>query len=92
MPNPLVVHCKKAPFDVYVGRPSVWGNPFSHRPGTKARYLVASRQEAIAGYERWLMNQPQLLALLPTLRGKVLGCWCAPLPCHGEVLARLANR
>ncbi len=25
------------------------------------------------------------------LRGKRLGCWCAPLPCHGDVLSRVAE-
>lgn len=38
----LVVHCKKAPYDVYIGRPGPWGNPFSHQSGTLAR---ASRIE-----------------------------------------------
>jgi hypothetical protein len=28
---------------------------------------------------------------LPELRGLDLICWCAPLPCHGDVLLRLAN-
>lgn len=26
------------------------------------------------------------------LNGKTLGCWCAPLSCHGEVLVELFNR
>jgi len=79
-----VVHCKRAPFDVYIGRPSVWGNPYRiGRDGTRA--------QVIARYEAWLRQQPQLLARLGELRGKVLGCWCAPLPCHGDVLARLAD-
>jgi hypothetical protein len=95
----LVVHCKRERYDVYVGRPSKWGNPFSHIPNavvqgktrTLARYRVATRAEAVAAYEAWIQTQPELMAALPELRGKVLGCWCAPLPCHGEVLARLAN-
>ena len=47
--------------------------------------------EVIARYERWLVAQPELLAALPELAGKTLGCWCAPKACHGEVLARLAS-
>jgi len=32
---PRVVHCKRAVYDVYVGRPSKWGNPFTiGRDGT----------------------------------------------------------
>lgn len=29
---------------------------------------------------------------LKWLRDKDLVCWCAPLPCHGDVLLRLANQ
>ena len=84
MAHELVVHCKRAAHDVYIGRPSKWGNPFViGRDGT--------REEVIARYEAWLLEQPELLAALPELEGKTLGCWCAPRPCHGDVLARLAN-
>lgn len=79
-----VVHCKRAPFDIYVGRPSRYGNPYTiGRDGTRA--------EVIAKYEAWLRSQPELVARVKReLRGKVLSCWCAPLPCHAEVLARIA--
>lgn len=50
-----------------------------------------TREEVIAKYEKYLRAQPALMASLPYLRGKVLGCWCAPEPCHGDVLARLAD-
>ena len=86
-----VVHCKKEAHDVYIGRPSKWGNPFSHLAGTKAMYQVASREEAIQRYEEWLRSQPELMSALGELKGKVLGCWCSPKACHGDVLLRLAN-
>lgn len=86
-----VVHCKREPYDVYIGRPSIWGNPFSHLDDTLAQFRVATREEAIEAYEEWINQRPDLLSLLPDLRGKVLGCWCAPKPCHGDVLVRLAN-
>lgn len=88
----LVVHCKKEPHDVYIGRPSKWGNPFTHKEGTKAQFVMPTREEAIKAYEAWLLQQPHLMASLHELKGKVLGCWCAPLACHGHVLARLANK
>lgn len=88
----LVVNKRVVPCDVYVGRPSIWGNPFSHLRGTMAQYRVATREEAIARFETWILTQPHLIARLPELRGRVLGCWCAPLPCHADVLARMANR
>lgn len=87
-----VVHNKREPFDVYIGRPSKWGNPFSHQAGTLAQFRVATREEAIARYEVWIKTQPHLIAALHELRGKVLGCWCSPKACHGDVLARLADR
>lgn len=69
---------------MYIGRPSKWGNTFViGRDGTRA--------EVIASHERHLRSRPELMAALGELRGKRLGCWCAPLPCHGEVLARLAK-
>ena len=86
-----VVHCKKEPFDIYIGRPSKWGNPFSHLSDTLADFKVSSREAAIEAYENWILQQADLLADLPELKGKILGCWCSPKACHGEVLVRLAN-
>lgn len=79
-----VVHCKRAPFDVYIGRPSIWGNPFAiGRDGT--------REQVIAKYRDWVQRQPELMAQVHLLRGKRLACWCAPQACHGDVLAELAE-
>jgi hypothetical protein len=67
MAHELVVHCKRAPHDVYIGRPSKWGNPFViGRDGT--------RDEVIARYEAWLLEQPELITALPELAGMTLGC------------------
>jgi len=83
--EPRVVHCKRESYDVYIGRPSKWGNPFLvGRDG--------DRRECIKLYEEWIMQHPELIADLPELRGRILGCWCAPKECHGDVLLRLANR
>lgn len=88
----LVVHCKRLPYDVYIGRPSEWGNPFSHLERSAAAFRVGTREDAIREYEKWLRAQPELMARARReLRGKVLGCYCKPLPCHGDVLARIAN-
>ena len=70
---------------VFIGRPSKWGNPFViGRDGNRAT--------VIAKYEEHLRSRPDLLRALPELQGKVLACYCAPLPCHGDVLARLARQ
>lgn len=82
-----VVHCKRSRFDVYVGRPSKWGNPFPLARGASNE----ARAKAVVQYDEWLRAQPHLMASLHELRGKVLGCWCAPKACHGDVLARLAD-
>ena len=71
----------------YVGRQpgNPWGNPFVvGRSG--------DRETCIAKYTAKLMANPELLARVPELRGKVLGCSCYPEPCHGDVLAELADR
>lgn len=87
-----VVHCKKAPFDVYIGRPSPWGNPFSHKAGTLAEFRVATREEAIERFRGWFLAQPDLVERCKKeLRGKVLGCWCKPKACHGDILAEIAD-
>jgi hypothetical protein len=97
MAHPLVVHCKKAPFDVYIGRGrgSRWGNQFTHLPDVARRpgmILVSSREEAVACYEAWLLDHPEVLArAVRELRGKRLGCWCDPQACHGWPLAKYAN-
>lgn len=79
-----VVHCKKSPYDIYIGRPSKWGNPFVvGQDGT--------REEVVQKYREWVVQQPELMDSLNELKGKTLACWCSPLPCHGDVLAELAN-
>lgn len=87
MAHPLVVHCKRARYDVYIGRgrESKWGNPFTIG-------VDGTREQVIDLYEQWLLEQPELMAALGELAEKTLGCWCAPHRCHGEVLARLAAR
>ena len=70
---------------VYIGRPSIWGNPFVIGKD-------GSRDDVIAKYERWLLGNGKLVDQLAALAGKDLVCWCAPARCHGDVLVRLANK
>ena len=90
-----VVHFNKSSFDIYIGRPSKWGNPYSHIPDGKtlAKYMVGSREDAIKMYKEWITNGDgkHLLNDLPELKGKVLGCWCKPKSCHGDILVELVN-
>lgn len=72
---------------IYVGRPSKWGNPF--RIGKDG-----SRADVISKYRSRVLNilQSSDSHYLDELRGKNLVCWCAPLPCHADVLIELANK
>jgi len=81
----FVVHNKRSNYDIYIGRPSKWGNPFSI--GTDG-----DRSTVIRKYREWIMQQPHLLKDIHELQGKVLGCWCSPQACHGDVLAELADK
>lgn len=87
----LVVHCKQMPYDIYIGRPSKWGNPYSHKHGTLAKYKVNTREEAVQAYREYITNGDgkHLLNDLHELKDKALGCWCKPLQCHGDVLVQL---
>ena len=77
-----VVNAHREPYDVLIARPSKWGNPFQvGRDG--------SRDQVIKMYEVHVRRRPDLLAALPELAGKRLGCYCKPEACHGDVLAKL---
>lgn len=69
----LVVHCKKDRYDVYIGRPSKWGNPFTHLSDrkTRAAFIVQSREEAMERYEEYLFSSG-LIKDIEELRGKIL--------------------
>lgn len=68
-----------------IRRPRKWGNPFQIG-------VDGTRSEVILKYEEWILTQPHLLADLEELRGKTLGCWCHPKPCHGDVLVKMLNQ
>ena len=76
-----VVNLRHEEYDVLIARPSKWGNPFQiGRDG--------NREQIITMYEIHLRRRPDLLAALPELAGKRLGCHCKPEACHGDVLVK----
>jgi hypothetical protein len=83
--KPRVVHVREK-HDVYIGRPSKWGNPFPLNG-------EQNRSKVIAQYRNYLFTmRPDLIEdAKKELRGKVLGCFCAPKPCHGDILLEVAN-
>ncbi len=93
---------KSNPAYVYIGRDVFhqslkdigWGNPFVIGKTHPDSGLPLSREEAIDLYEEWAVKQLdsyQFRQRLYHLHGKILVCWCAPKPCHGGVLKRLAE-
>jgi len=79
-----VVNIRKDSYDVFIGRPSKWGNPFIIGKD-------GNRNDVIQKYKEWIMTQPKLLNDLNELRGKTLGCYCVPNLCHGHILADLID-
>ncbi len=81
-----VVNCKSENYDVYIGRPSKWGNPFKIGKD-------GSRQEVILKFKNMIITNTELIKQIPVeIRGKTLGCWCTPDACHGDVLVELADK
>ena len=83
-----VVHCKKEKYEVYIGRPSIFGNPFEigkdgDRDEVCDKYEIYVRDRIKK--DRIFRNQ------IKNLKGKTLGCWCSPKRCHGEILIRLSE-
>lgn len=98
------------PYDVYIGRgcdprthqlpPFDWGNDWTHKEGTAAKFKVSSVHEAVSKFwEHCLRDEALILKIRRELKGKTLGCWCnspkakikVRLPCHGDVLAQIAE-
>jgi hypothetical protein len=84
-----VVHVGRESCEVYIGRPSrgypegsIFANPFRIGPD-------GDRATVIAKYRAHALASPAIPAALPSLKGRVLGCWCAPLACHGDVLVEM---
>jgi hypothetical protein len=83
---------KNDPDVEYIGRGSIWGNPYSHKEGTLAWYKVGTVGEAIYMYRMHLWKQIRdgdiTIEMLLGLDDKRLACYCAPNPCHGNVIKR----
>ena len=71
--------------EIYVGRPSKWGNPF----------VVGEHGSAwacVQQYKEWLPKQSDLMDELEELRGKRLVCPCRGRPCHKDVLYEMLRK
>ena len=94
MPKVFNKHHKDAPKDaVYIGRGSVWGNPFTHMDSKYPDVIkVANREEAVRAFESMVRSSEDVIQVIRShLKGKDLVCFCAPRACHGDVLLKIAN-
>ena len=82
MPTTLV-NIRHSKCDVAIGRLSIYGNPF--RIGEDG-----DRVQVIEKYREWfykrILTDGGFRDRIQSLKGKVLGCWCVPEPCHGMVI------
>lgn len=77
-----VVNIKHNKCDAYIGRGSPFGNPF--RIG-----VDGDREQVLAKYRTYFkrrLTDPKFRDSILSLKDKVLGCWCKPLLCHGDVI------
>lgn len=88
MSGTKVVNIKTERCDVYIGRGSPLGNPFSAK--------TVGKFKAIEYYHKYYL--PKLIEdgritkeYLKSLKGKKLGCHCKPDPCHGDKLVEIIN-
>jgi Domain of unknown function (DUF4326) len=70
---------------------SVWANPYRMSPTATPEEEARERDRVCELFVRHLAEEPDLLARIGELKGKALGCWCAPSRCHADYLAELAN-
>ena len=94
--NEKVVHCKKDKYDVYVGRPTFWGNPWTHKDNTTADFNVCSSGDAVQCFKDWLYGtkftdilqdkRQKIIDNIHTLQNKTIACWCSPESCHRDIL------
>ena len=97
--------CLKEIGSLYIGRsknnPNHFGNPFSHIKSSKGTVQVKSRKEAVSEFEKWLLGidhndleQDRKYWILNSIwkvkQARKLACYCHPLPCHGDILKKVA--
>lgn len=79
-----VVNLLKEPYDIRIDRQTKWGNPFIiGRDG--------NREAVVEKYEKYLRSNAELMGAISELKDKVLGCWCYPQKCHGDVIIKILN-
>lgn len=80
-----VVNIRRDQFDVKIDRTSVFGNPYKIdlQRGMDRDYVIHLYK--VYFLDR-IAKDRKFKEMVVSLRGKRLGCWCSPLPCHGDVI------
>lgn len=74
----------------YIGRPGVLSNPASHLASKFEVVRVRTREEAIEYFRSYALRTPKVLEAISQLKeSDVLGCFCKPLSCHGDVIVEI---
>lgn len=78
-----IVHCKRQRYDIYIGRPSIFGNPFEiEKDGDRLEVINKFKDY----FYQKINNDLQFKKAVDKLKGKVLGCWCYPKDCHARII------
>ena len=73
---------------VRIDRATTWGNPYMiGKDGSRAEVIEKYRARLWRDIRAGRIGLDELAAL----GSKRLACWCAPEPCHGDVLAAAAR-
>ncbi len=87
---PRVVNLHRDPYTHYIGRPSELSNPYSHRASKYNVIKMATAEEACESFERYARDSFEVLSAIFALpEDAVLGCFCKPKICHGDVIIKL---
>jgi len=89
-----VVNLRVDKFDVYIGRPSIFGNPFG--------VVKYGREGCIAEFKEYFYKRiadaahsvynAEFKRRIDALKDKTLGCYCKPKACHGDVIAEYLDK
>jgi hypothetical protein len=81
-----VVNLRKEKYTHYIGRPSIFGNPFIiGKDGTREQVI-----EKYSDCLRHGINELNIIEAIKKLpEDAILGCYCKPLPCHGDVIIKI---
>jgi hypothetical protein len=92
-----VVNLRKSSYDVYIGRPSIYGNPVII--GKKCQYCDIVHSDAGSTLQCYrdyfyskIENDENFRKSLEDIKGKTLGCFCKPKPCHGDIICEYLNK